>query len=268
MSDVKEIGKTFVTRKNNYAIITFNRPEKMNALTPELFSSIKKAVDDVKNDDNINAVIITGGGDHFSAGGDVKGDIDPLRHMTIDEFKVYFKPINQLYVDLYNLNKPTIAAINGYALGAGLELALVCDIRIAADNSLLGEFFVRMGLVPETGMCLLPKIVGPGMAKMMCFTGEGYKAEQAFEMKLVDQIVPAENLLDAAEKLAAKLAKGPSSIRLIKKAINKLGSVSLEESIEPVLNYQFTATRTEDHKEAVTAFLEKRKPTFKGLQTL
>ncbi|WP_299983945.1 enoyl-CoA hydratase/isomerase family protein [Desulfobacula sp.] len=265
MPDVKKIGKTFITRKNKYAVITFNRPEKMNALTPELFNSIKEAVDDVKNDDNINAVVITGGGDHFSAGGDVKGDIDPLKHMTIDEFKAYFKPINQLYLSLYNLNKPTIAAINGYALGAGLELALVCDIRIAADNALLGEFFVRMGLVPETGMCLLPKIVGPGIAKMMCFTGKVYKAEQALEMKLVDQIVPAEDLLGTAEELAAKLAKGPASIRLMKEAINRLGSVSLEESIEPVLNYQFAATRTEDHKEAVTAFLEKRKPVFKGL---
>ncbi len=124
MNNETEIGSTIVIRKNTYATIKLNRPEKMNALTPELFTSIKEAVEDVRSDDDVKAVIITGNGDHFSAGGDVKGDIDPLKHMSLDEFKTYFKPINQLYVDLYHLNKPTIAAINGYALGAGLELAL------------------------------------------------------------------------------------------------------------------------------------------------
>jgi enoyl-CoA hydratase/carnithine racemase len=260
----KIIGKTIVTRKNNFAIIKFNRPEKMNALTPELFTSIKDAVADVENDESIHAVIITGNGDHFSAGGDVKGDIDPLKHMSFDEFKQYFKPINQLYVDLYNIKKPTIAAINGYALGAGLELALCCDIRIAADDSQLGEFFVRMGLVPETGTCLLPKIVGSSQAKLMCFTGDAYDAKKALKIGLVDEIVPANELLASAEKLATRLAKAPASIKLIKEAINKLGEVSLEDSIEHALGYQFAATRTQDHKEAVEAFLEKRKPTFKG----
>jgi 2-(1,2-epoxy-1,2-dihydrophenyl)acetyl-CoA isomerase len=264
VSNQKKIGKTIVIKKNNYAIIKFNRPEKMNALTPELFTSIKDAVNDVKEDHTIKAVILTGSGDHFSAGGDVKGDIDPLKHMSLDEFKAYFLPINQLYVDLYHMNKPTIAAINGYALGAGLELALCCDIRIAADNSKLGEFFVRMGLIPETGTCLLPKIVGHSMAKMMCFTGDAYSAEKALEIKLVDEVVQPEKLLASAEKLAEKLAKGPASISLIKEAINKLGHIPLEESIEHALAYQFAATRTKDHKEAVEAFLEKRKPVFNG----
>ncbi len=259
-----KIGNTIVIRKNKYATIKLNRPEKMNALTPELFTSIKEAIEDVRNDDDVKAVIITGNGDHFSAGGDVKGDIDPLKHMSLDEFKTYFKPINQLYVDLYHLDKPTIAAINGYALGAGLELALCCDIRMAANNSQMGEFFVRMGLVPETGTCLLPKIIGPSMAKMMCFTGDAYSAEKALKIGLIDQIEQPDRLLSAAEKLAENLTKGPASIRLIKEAINKLGSIPLKESIDHAVGYQFAATRTQDHKEAVEAFLEKRKSTFEG----
>ena len=264
MTNQKALGQTIVIRKDNYAIIKFNRPEKMNALNPELFTSIAEAVEDVKKDDRIRAVILTGNGDHFSAGGDVKEDIDPLKHMPPEEFKAYFKPINQLYVDLYHLNKPTISAINGYALGAGLELALCCDIRIAADNSQMGEFFVRMGLVPETGTCLLPKIVGPGAAKMMCFSGDAYNADQALQIGLVDRVVPPAELMESAENLAEKLAKGPSSIRLIKEAINKLGYMPLEESIDHALSYQFAATRTLDHKEAVDAFCEKRKSVFKG----
>lgn len=264
MKDNSVFGPVNVSIKKNVAIIRFNRPEKMNALNPEMFAGIAKAIDAVKEDDNIRAVILTGKGEHFSAGGDVKGDIDPLKHMSLDAFKAYFKPINQLYVDLYYLEKLTIAAINGYALGAGLELALCCDIRMAADNSKMGEFFVRMGLVPETGTCLLPKIVGPGAAKMICFSGDAYDADRALQMGLVDQVEPADDLLASAQKLAEKLASGPASMPMIKEAINTLGHVPLDDSIDQALHYQFAATRTRDHKEAVGAFLEKRKPVFKG----
>ncbi len=264
MEDKKIFGPVVLNIKKNYAIIRFNRPQKMNALNPEMFAGITRAIDAVKEDDNIKAVILTGKGDHFSAGGDVKADIDPLKHMSLDAFKAYFKPINQLYVDLYHLEKPTISAINGYALGAGLELALCCDIRIAADNSRMGEYFVRMGLVPETGTCLLPKIVGPGAAKMICFSGDAFLSKKALQMGLVDQVVPADELMASSEKLAEKLAGGPASIPLIKKAINALGDIPLEASIDQALHYQFEATRTRDHKEAVAAFLEKRTAVFKG----
>lgn len=264
MAVEKVIGETIVIREDNWATIKFNRPEKMNALNPELFESIRDAVNDVKDDDSVRVVVITGNGDHFSAGGDVKGDIDPLKYMTFDEHKDYFELINQLYVDIYHINKPTIAAINGYALGAGLELALCCDIRIAADDAKMGEFFVRMGLVPETGTCLLPKIIGASRAKLMCFTGDAYPADKALDIGLVDEVVAPEKLMETAGALAIKLAKGPASINLIKEAINKLGEVSLKDSIEHALKYQFAATRTKDHKEAVEAFLDKRKPVFKG----
>ncbi len=258
------MSKILVNKIENYAVISLNRPEKMNALNPDLFDQLLKAIREVDKDDDIRSVILTGAGDNFSAGGDVQEDIVPLKHKSLEEFKAYFKSINELYVELYEFKKPTIAAINGYALGAGFDLTLCCDIRIAANNAKMGEYFVRMGLVPETGACLLPKIVGPSEAKMICLTGKTIKADEALKIGLVDQVVPPEELLATAEKLARQLSQGPASVSLITEAINSLGQMPLKDSIEHALMYQFAATRTMDHGEAVEAFLEKRKPVFTG----
>jgi len=264
MSTEKRIGATIVRKTGNYAVISLDRPGKMNALNPDLFDGILRAVREIRTDDDIRCVVLTGSGDHFSAGGDVQEDIVPLKDKSLEEFKAYFKSINELYVELYELKKTTIAAINGYALGAGFDLTLCCDIRIAADNSKMGEYFVRMGLVPETGTYLLPKIVGSSQAKMICLTGKTIESDEALKIGLVDQVVPSGDLLTTAEKLARQLSQGPASVSLINEAINTLGQMPLKEAIEHAVMYQFTASRTLDHKEAVEAFLEKRKPVFKG----
>ncbi|HPG52230.1 MAG TPA: enoyl-CoA hydratase-related protein, partial [Spirochaetota bacterium] len=195
---------------------------------------------------------------------DVALDIDPLKNMSLKEFKAYFEPLVELYMGLYNLEKVTIAAINGFALGAGFEMTLLCDFRIAADTAKLGEFFVRMGLVPEIGMCLLPGIVGPGMARYMCYTGELIDAQEAHRIGLVEKVVPVAELLPEAEKLARRLARGPAAVGIIKKAINQIGGLPIELTTDVAINYQFAASRTSDHAEAVTSFLEKRKPSFSG----
>lgn len=260
----KEIDSCVLTRKDNYAIIAFNRPDKLNALSPDLFLSMQKAFFEVERDESVRALIFTGMGDNFSAGGDVEEDIRPLRGKSAIEFKEYFEPLCEMYARIYNLEKPTIAAVNGFALGAGMELALMCDIRIAADTMQMGEFFVRMGLVPEAGMCVLPKLVGMGKAKLMCYTGELINAQEALRIGLVEQIVPAAELMAAAEKLARRLAKGPASIKIMKRAINEFSTLPLEATINASVLYQFAASRTADHVEAVSAFLEKRKPAFKG----
>lgn len=254
----------YVDIKDNYAILTFNRPEKLNAFSPDLFESITQAYADLKKEKSIRSIIFTGAGEHFSAGGDVMLDIEPLKHKTHTEFREYFDPLVQLYMDLYNIEKVTIAAINGYALGAGFELTLLCDFRIASETAQLGEFFVRMGLVPEIGMCLLPKIVGHGMARYMCYTGELINAQEALRIGLVEKVVKPEELLTESEKLARRLARGPAAISIIKKAMNQLSNLPLELSTDAGVNYQFVATRTKDHAEAVQAFLEKRKPNFTG----
>jgi enoyl-CoA hydratase/carnithine racemase len=262
--ETRQYGSCLVTIRENYAIVTFNRPDKLNAFSPDLFEGVQKAYADFKNDNALRAVIFTGAGDHFSAGGDVALDIDPLRNLALHEFKAYFEPLIELYMGLYSLDKVTIAAINGFVLGAGFEMTLLCDFRIAADTARLGEFFVRMGLVPEIGMCLLPRIVGPGMARYLCYTGELIDAQEAFRIGLVEKVVPAGELLPEAEKLAHRMARGPASIGIIKRAMNQIGGQPIELSTDVAVSYQFAATRTGDHAEAVRAFLEKRKPSFTG----
>ncbi len=262
--ETKEFGSCIVKREEKVATLLFNRPEKMNAFGPELFESMQEAFKDIAGDENVRAVIITGAGDHFSAGGDVEQDINPLRSKSVQGIKDYFDPLGDAYNFLYRMEKPTIAAINGFALGAGMELTLMCDFRIMADNAQLGEFFVKMGLIPEAGMCILPKLVGPGMAKMICYTGKLINAEEALRIRLVEEVVPKDELIPAAEKLARKLARGPASIKIMKRAINEFGDLPLEMTLNQSIAYQFQATRTKDHEEAVTAFLEKRKPNFTG----
>lgn len=262
--ETREYGSCIVTIKENYAIVTFNRPEKLNAFSPDLFEGLQKGYAALKLEKTIRAIIFTGAGDHFSAGGDVALDIDPLKHMSLREFKEYFDPLVSLYMDLYNIDKVTIAAVNGFALGAGFEMTLLCDLRIAAENAQLGEFFVKMGLVPEIGMCVLPGIVGPGMARYMCYTGDLIDAKEALRIGLVEKVVPADQLLPEAEKLARRLARGPAAVGIIKKAMNQIGGQPLELSTDVGISYQFAASRTKDHAEAVRSFLEKRKPTFTG----
>jgi enoyl-CoA hydratase len=264
MSETKTFGSCLVKRDGNVATVIFNRPDKMNAFSPDLFQGFLEAFADVAGDDTVRAVIFTGAGDHFSAGGDVEQDIDPLRTLPVKEFKAYFEPLGGLYYGIYNLEKPTIAAIHGFALGAGMELTLMCDFRIAADNAQMGEFFVRMGLVPETGMCMLPKIVGPGWAKRICYTGDLVGAEEALRIGLVEQVVKKEELMPTAEKLARRLARGPASIKIMKRAINEFGNLPLGETLNGATTYQFQATRTRDHEEAVKSFLEKRRSNFTG----
>lgn len=262
--ETRAYGSCLVTRKDNYAIVTFNRPDKLNAFSPDLFEGLQEGFAALQSDKTIRAIIFTGAGDHFSAGGDVALDIDPLKNMSLKEFKEYFDPLVDLYMDLYNSDKVTIAAINGFALGAGFEMTLLCDFRIAAETAQLGEFFVKMGLVPEIGMCLLPRIVGPGRARYMCYTGDLIDAKEALRIGLVEKVVPVDQLLPESEKLARRLARGPAAVGIIKKAMNQIGGQPLELNTDVGINYQFAASRTKDHAEAVKSFLEKRKPSFTG----
>ena len=180
------------------------------------------------------------------------------------EFSAYVDHAVGIYQEIRDMQKPVIAAINGYAVGAGLELALACDIRIAADDAKLGEFFVRMGITPETGIYYLPKMIGLGKAKLLCFTGDIVNAPDAEKMGLVEMVVPAKKLMSEAEALAERFAKGPAAIGIIKKAINESLKMTPETSLHYVMRMQYHLVHTEDHKEAVAAWLEKRAPKFKG----
>jgi 2-(1,2-epoxy-1,2-dihydrophenyl)acetyl-CoA isomerase len=260
----KKLETVIITRKDNFAVITMNRPEKLNALSPDLISDIVEATKDVANDEAVRAVIYTGAGQSFSAGGDAEKDINPLREKSPTEFNAYFGHGMEMYTGIMDMEKPAIAAINGYAIGAGMDLALACDIRIAAEDTRLGEFFVRMGLCPESAPYLLPWIVGLGRAKVISLIGDTIDAKEAERIGLVDKVVPPDKLMSAAEELAGKLANGPKAIGLIKKTINESLNMNFKSFLDYLMRVQYQLAHTEDHKEAITAYLEKRKPEFKG----
>jgi enoyl-CoA hydratase/carnithine racemase len=209
-------------------------------------------------------VIITGAGRAFSAGGDIKKDIAPLRELSLPQFNTYFSQGTVFYKLIVDAEKPVIAAINGYALGAGLDLALSCDIRIAAEDAQLGELFVRMGLIPEAGIYFMPRLIGLGKAKLLSFTGDMIDAKEAERIGLVDKIVPSDKLISSAEELARKLADGPKAIGIIKKGLNVSLGMTFDTCMDYITRLQYQLVHTEDHKEAVSAWLEKRKPVFKG----
>lgn len=259
-----KLANVVITREERLATVALNRPEKLNALSPELIKDLIEALGIVAEDETIRCVIITGAGRSFSAGGDVRKDILPLRDKSPTEFNVYLEEAMVMYQRIWNMDKPVIAAVNGHAVGAGLDLVMTCDIRIAAADAKMGEFFVRMGLVPESGIYLMPRLIGPGKAKLLSFTGDLVDAEEAERIGLVDMVVPPDKLLATAEELGKRLANGPRSIGLIKRAFNESTKMTFESTVDYASRLQYQAVHTEDHKEAVASFLEKRPPAFLG----
>ena len=253
-----------VEKNGSVGLVTMNRPDKSNAMSPELMREMAEALKDMAADQAIRAVVITGAGKSFSAGGDIKRDIEPLGKMSTAEFEEFFDIVDAMYLTVVDMEKPVIAAINGYAVAGGLELALCCDIRIAAEDAQMGAIFIRMGLCPEVGLYLLPRLVGTGMAKLMAMTGRMVKAPEALQMGLVDVLVPPDRLLAEATQLATRLARGPRAISLIKKAINDSLTMDLRTFMTYSKRLTYELAHTEDHREALAAFLEKREPVFKG----
>ena len=247
--------------------LTMNQPERRNPLTgntavPEFLA----AIDRIHDDRSVRAVILTGNGTAFSAGGDIRemarqscGDVDGLeiRHD-------YRRGIQRLTLALFNLEVPVIAAVNGHAIGAGLDLACMCDIRIAADTAKFAESFVKLGLIPgDGGAWLLPRIIGLSRAAELSFTGEAIDARQALEWNLVSRVVPPAELLATAGELAERIAaNAPHAVRLTKRLIREAMHMRLDSVLELSAVFQSLAHQTADHREAVSAFLEKRKPKF------
>ncbi|OGW13562.1 MAG: hypothetical protein A3G93_10375 [Nitrospinae bacterium RIFCSPLOWO2_12_FULL_45_22] len=260
----KKFATVILTRKDHLGIVTMNRPEKLNALSPELIEDLVKALHEVARDAAIRAVIITGAGRSFSAGGDVQKDILPLRDKSPTEFNTYMEQAVVMYKLLIEMEKPVIAAINGYVVGAGLDFAMACDIRIAAEDAKLGEFFVKMCLTPEIGIYLMPRLIGLGKAKLLSFTGDLIDAREAERIGLVDMVVPPDKLMSSAEDLGKRLAEGPKAIGLIKRGFNESLRMTIDSALDYVSRIQYQLVHTEDHKEAVASWLEKRPPVFKG----
>jgi enoyl-CoA hydratase len=253
--------------RDQIAWVTLNRPESMNAMNRQMTREIIDACSTIEQDDGVRVAIFTGAGDRaFSAGMDLKE-----RAETSVSFieRRYQKLTAKIYTQaraVAAITKPTIAAIRGYCVGGGLELALACDMRVAAEDARLGLAEVKRGLIPGAGGTQrLPRLVGTAKALEMCLTGETVNGSEGYRLGLVNSAVPASGVIKAAEELAKRILKGaPLSVSFIKEAINKGIELPLEQALRLEADLSALVGTTEDSKEGPRAFVEKREPVWKG----
>lgn len=249
-------------KRENIAYITFNRPEVLNAISTQLLTDLRQAIDEIERDKEIRVVIITGAGRAFMAG----ADISQLAKMNPLEVNEWNHRIIEYFGALEKLKQPVIAAINGFALGGGLEVALCCDIRITAENAKLGQPEVSLGIIPGGGGTpRLPRTVGRAKAMEMLLTGDMIDAQEAYRIGLVNKVVPEGEALKAAEEMAARILKrGPLATMLVKDAVVVGKDLPLDAAIEYAHKNLTLCFASEDTKEGLSAFLEKRPPKWKG----
>lgn len=249
-------------KHDNICILSINRPKALNALTTQVLHELKDAIDTIKEDDEIYVVIITGEGRAFIAG----ADISEMKDKTPEEARKFGELGLEIFRKIELMEKPVIAAINGFALGGGCELAMCCDIRIAGEKAKFGQPEVGLGITPGfAGTQRLPRLVGIAKAKELIFTGDMIDASEAEKIGLVNRIVPQEELMDESIKLAQKIAsKGQIAIRYSKTAINRGVEVDIETGMALEKDLFGLCFATEDQKEGMEAFIEKRKPNFKN----
>jgi enoyl-CoA hydratase len=246
---------------DHIATLTINRPEVRNALDRDTVREITSALDDLRHRDDAGAVIITGAGDQvFVAGADIR----QLRERRRADALLAINA--SLFSKIERFDKPTIAAVNGHALGGGCELALACDLRIAAEHARFGQPEVGLGIIPAAGATQrLPRLIGLGRAKQLVLTGDPIDAHTALMWGLVNAIAPTVELLSAAHAMAKRmLDRGPLAVRLAKMALNASARVDLDSGMLLETLAQAICFESEDKVEGTTAFLEKRKPSFKG----
>lgn len=262
----------FLLTEQDDAVLTvrMNRPDTRNALSePHQMQEFVDLCAKIRRDTTVKVVILTGAGSAFCAGGNVKDMKERGGIFAGSPYELrdsYRNGIQTISLALYELDVPIIAAVNGPAIGAGLDLACMCDIRIAADNALFAESFVRLGIVPgDGGAWLLPRIVGLPRASLMAFTGDTIDARKALEWGLVADVVAADTLEQEARLLAGRIAANPShALRLTKRLLREGQHMRLDSLLELSASFQALAHYTQDHQEAVRAFLEKRIPDYTG----
>lgn len=251
-------------KKDRVAKITLNRPQVLNALRNNLKLEVIYALDEIVKDDKVQAVIITGAGDKaFSAGADVT-ELQQLTASTALEFNK--RGLNAMIRAIETFPKPVIAAVNGYALGGGCELAMACDIIIASENAKFGQPEIKLGIIPGAGGTQrLPRLIGPKKANLLLFTGDLIDAREAERLGLVSQVFPAGKLNEAVDSLVTKiLSQSPITITLLKKAVVEGMKTEIDVGIGIEGQLFSLCFATEDQKEGMKAFLEKRKPEWKG----
>ncbi len=242
--------------------LTLNRPKSLNALSIEMRQALIEALKTAENNDQVRAVILSGAGSSFCAGGDVKGMGNSTPLKTYNRLE----GINKLILTMTELDKPIIAAVHGYAAGVGVCLAMACDQVLAADNSKFVLSFSKVGLISDGGgLFFLPRTLGLLRSKELLFNAEPISAAKALDWGMVNRLYPADELHSEVLKYAKKLASGPSkAYGMIKKIANRALTIDLAETLEIERTTQAMIITTEDHLEGVEAFKEKRKPIFKG----
>jgi enoyl-CoA hydratase len=250
-------------RDGPVAIVTINRPAVLNALNALTLDDLKRALLELKRDDDVRVVVLTGAGEKaFVAGADIK----ELAVQTPTGGREHALAGQQIFDLIENLGKPVVAAINGYALGGGCELAMACTLRIAADTAKLGQPEISLGLIPGyAGSQRLPRLVGKGRAMELILTGASIDAHEAQRIGLVNRVVPHADLMSEVRKLAGQLAgSAPVALRYIIDAVNRGAEMSFAEASRYEATLFGLVASTDDMREGTSAFLEKRKPQFKG----
>lgn len=253
------------------AVLTFNRPESRNAIASfsdaeEIIAAFERA----QQDANISCIILTGEGTAFSAGGDLRGMKEKSGNTRaprpVDTRNNYKSGIHRAIKAMWECEVPMIAAINGHAIGLGLDVACLCDIRLGASTAKFASSFIKVGIVPgDGGSWILGRVIGVSRASELILTGDTYDAGKALEYGLISRVVEPEKLLDEAKAMAARITCNPAKVlRMSKRLLRDAQHMRLSDTLELAAAFQSLAHETDDHEEAVTAFLEKRAPEFPG----
>jgi enoyl-CoA hydratase/carnithine racemase len=254
-------------RDGDVAVITLNRPDSRNPLDQEMQDALIAAVQRLDTEPGIRVAILTGAGTAFSSGGNVRRMGAATAERTPPQARHYYRHgIQRIPLAIERSETPIIAAVNGPAIGAGCDLSCMCDIRIAAESARFAESFVKLGIIPgDGGAWLLPRVVGFAKASEMALTGDQLSAAEALACGLVSKVVPDAELMDAARAIAARIAANPpQAVRMTRRLLREAWNAKLDAVLELSAAMQAVAHTTADHKEALAAMREKRKPVFRG----
>ena len=254
------------SKHDGITALVMNRPEKLNALNNELASALNDALTRIAQDDSVRVVVLTGAGRAFCAGGDLVHIGKGRESGKVADLEPLLRAGMQIVIKMRTMPQPVVAAINGPAAGAGMNIALAADIRISAEEATFGQNFAKVGLFPDYGgMFLLPQLVGPSVAAELFYTGDMIDAQTALRLGVVNRVVPAAQLEAAVTELARKIAQGPPlAIKAVKRTVFASEKKALEDALENEVQQQMKCFRSEDCSEGIRAFFEKRPPKFQG----
>jgi enoyl-CoA hydratase/carnithine racemase len=251
--------------KNHVAIITLNRPEARNAFSHEMITLWNDYLKQARGDNTVRIIIVTGTGDTFCSGGDIR-EMAEGRLQSWDMKSFLWDGVHRIILTLEDLDKPVIAAINGPAMGAGMDMAIMCDMRVCSENARFAESYINMGVIAgDGGAYFLSRLVGTSKALELLLTGKVITPEHALQWGIVNRVVPHEDLMRETMALAETTAnKPPLAVRMMKRAVYQAQTSSLRSHLDYISSQMALLSETDDHREAAQAFLEKRAPVFTG----